>query len=67
MKARIVGDSVAEAARKIGVGRARVYRLIERGRIRVLDRGQPRDGGRFAGHGMILDREDVEREAELRR
>lgn len=73
MNVRIDGDTVAEAARKIGVSKTRVYRLVERGRIRVLAKGQPRRGGatslrgQFVGAGMVLDREDVQREANARK
>lgn len=59
--------NVREAARELGVSRARVYRLIERGRIRIESAAQPRRSGRFAAGGAMVNVEDVEREKARRR
>jgi predicted site-specific integrase-resolvase len=59
--------TVPEAARRLGVSKARIYRLIEKGRIRVEEREeQGRARGRFSGGRSVLNREDVQREAEER-
>jgi len=67
MKTSTVGLTVEQAARKLKTSKTWVYSLIGKGRIRVVGRGQPRNSGRFAGPGLKLDAEDVEREAERRR
>lgn len=67
MKQQVMGLTVKQAARRIGIASSTVYGLIDRGKLRVLTKGQPRSSGRFAGSGMVLDPEDVEREREARR
>lgn len=59
--------TVTAAARRLRVSRARVYRLVERGRLRTRTRAaQGRARGRFAAGGMLLEPADVEREATRR-
>lgn len=62
------GVNVRDAAHRIGISRARVYRLIEKARLRVVEpAGQPRtDRGRYTRGGILLDFDDVEREAAIR-
>jgi excisionase family DNA binding protein len=63
-----VSYTVKEAARILGVSKTRVYKLIERGRIRLTG-SSPRlsgDRGGVASRVMLLDAGDVEREKEAR-
>jgi excisionase family DNA binding protein len=63
----VAGMSVADASKALGISKSRVYRLIDRGRLKTLERGQPRgDRGRFTGHGIVVDAVDVERLKEER-
>lgn len=60
--------TVREAARELGVSRTRVYRLIEKGRLRRIRATERAHGagGRFITREMLLDRGDVAREKEAR-
>lgn len=58
----------AEASHELGVSKARVYRLIERGRLRVVHpahRGRTLTG-RITTRPALLLAEDVDREREAR-
>lgn len=61
------GITAREAAHRIGISRVRVFQLIKKGRIRVIEKGPiTRRAGRFARGGFLLEPEDVEREAQAR-
>lgn len=66
--ALVSGLTVHEAARELGVSKSRVYKLVERGRIRVSSSSTrlPGQRGGNVGRRMLLDAGDVAKEKEAR-